>query len=388
MMKIKSDPTLLADVRAHGKFDTNACFQCGSCTVICSLTNNSASFPRRIFRYTLFGLRKLLLSSLEPWLCYYCGDCSTTCPRQTEPGEAMMTLRRYLTAQYDWTGISSRIYRSKAWEIGSLLLVGALVLLLVVLYHVYVVGLQLSEFAIDPEPMGLEHMFDTITIFTLSVFFIPFFFLITNAFRMYWYAMHRDSKVKIPFLLYFTEARTLILHAVTQIRYRECTDKGRWIKHLFLVSGCVLMFFLLIFFLKWFQTDNIYPVYHPQRWLGYFATGAIIFATGEILLGRIKKREQIHKFSHQTDLTLPILLFLTAVSGIAVHIFRYLEFSLITHYTYAIHLAIAVPMLVIEIPFGKWSHMIYRPLAMYFQTVKEKALQKQLTQEPVLANVE
>ncbi|MFQ6112874.1 MAG: 4Fe-4S dicluster domain-containing protein, partial [bacterium] len=109
-MKIKSDPTLLAEVRKYGRFDTNACLQCGSCTVVCDLTNSSASFPRRIIRYALLGLRKPLQSSLEPWICHDCGDCSTACPRETEPAEAMMTLRRYLTAQYDWTGLSSKMY--------------------------------------------------------------------------------------------------------------------------------------------------------------------------------------------------------------------------------------------------------------------------------------
>ena len=109
MTKVKSDPALVSEIRKYGKFDTNACFQCGSCTITCDLTTNSASFPRKLVRYALLGLKKPLLSSLEPWLCYYCGDCSVTCPRQTEPGEAMMTLRRYLTAQYDWTGLSSKL---------------------------------------------------------------------------------------------------------------------------------------------------------------------------------------------------------------------------------------------------------------------------------------
>jgi hypothetical protein len=34
-------------------------------------------------------------------------------------------------------------------------------------------------------------------------------------------------------------------------------------------------------------------------------------------------------------------------------------------------------MLVLEVPFGKWSHLAYRPMAMYFQAVKEKALELQ-----------
>jgi ferredoxin len=385
MTTIKSDPTLLAEVRKYGDFDTNACYQCGSCTVICDLASDSASFPRRTLRYILFGLKKLLLGSLDPWLCYFCGDCSTTCPRETEPGEAMMTLRRYLTAQYDWTGISSKIFRSKAWHIGALFLVGAFVLLLVGLYHIYTVGLAFPDFA--SEPMGLEHMFDKITIFTLSVFFIPLFFLISNAFRMYWFTMKKDKKVKIPFFLYLTEAKTLILHAVTQKRFRDCPDKKRWIKHLLLVAGCALMVLIKIFFLKWFQTDSIYPIYHPQRLLGYLAAGALLFATGEILIGRIKKREQIHKFSDLADWTLPVLLLLTALSGIAIHIFRYFGLELATHYAYALHLVVVVPMLVVEIPFGKFSHIVYRPLAVYFQAVKEKALQQQVPGGAVLENV-
>jgi heterodisulfide reductase subunit C/quinone-modifying oxidoreductase subunit QmoC len=30
-------------------------------------------------------------------------------------------------------------------------------------------------------------------------------------------------------------------------------------------------------------------------------------------------------------------------------------------------------MLILEVPFGKWAHLYYRPLAIYFQAVKEKA---------------
>lgn len=239
-MKIRSDPALLAEVRKYGNFDTNACFQCGSCTVICNLANNSASFPRRIFRYALLGLRKPLLNSLEPWLCYYCGDCSTTCPRQAEPAESMMTLRRYLTVQYDWTGISSKIYKSKAWEIGTLTIAAILGLLLALIYHLSIVGLKFSQFAI---PIGMEHMFPAIRVFTISVFAISLLFLISNAARMFWYTIHKDNKVHILVLLYLTEVKTFISHAITQKQFRECTDKSRWIKHLLLVSGCVILLF-------------------------------------------------------------------------------------------------------------------------------------------------
>jgi ferredoxin len=376
--KIKSDPTLLAEVRRYGRFDANACLQCGSCTVVCDLADNSVSFPRRPLRFVLLGLKEMVRESLEPWICHDCGDCSTTCPREAEPAEAMKTIRRYLTAQYDWTGLASKINTSKIWYVGSLFFVGALVLLLALWYHLYIVELPLPDLATTA--LGLEHMFGTITYFTLVVVFLPLFFLISHAFRMYWLTMHGHSEIKIPFHLYLTEAKAYIFQSVTHQKFAECPqDNMRRMKHWLLAFGFVLKLFILVFFLTWFQTDGIYPVYHPQRWLGYLMTVFIVFGTVDILISRAKKQRAVHKSSDFGDLTFPILLLLTALSGIAAHIFRYSGLELTTHYAYALHLAIAVPMLVIEIPFGKLSHMIYRPLAIYFQAVKERALQRQLT---------
>jgi hypothetical protein len=42
---------------------------------------------------------------------------------------------------------------------------------------------------------------------------------------------------------------------------------------------------------------------------------------------------------------------------------------------YTVHMAIAVPMLVVEVPFGKWAHLLYRPLAIYVDAVRTKALE-------------
>jgi quinone-modifying oxidoreductase subunit QmoC len=370
--EIQVDPGLKSEIRKFGKFDVTGCYACGSCLVSCPLSGDSSSFPRKSIGYAQIGLKERLLGNLEPWLCYYCGDCSTTCPQKTEPGEAMMTLRRYLTSRYDWTGLSSKFYKSKLWEIGSLLVLAAFIIVLAFLYHgpVVTTRVELNTFA----PVHLVHTFDLILLSVLS------FFLLSNAFRMWWFTVLR-SGTKIPLFLYVTELKTLIWNFATQIQFGKCLNKIRWIKHWLLTSGYVLMFTMIIVFLGWFQTDNIYPLYHPQRWLGYFAAGVLIFFSAEILVSRTQKKEQIHKFSHPTDWLFPILLLLTSVSGIGVHVFRYLGLPLATYYTYVAHLAIAVPMLVIEVPFGKWAHLAYRPLAIYFHTVKKKALQLELSKE-------
>jgi len=40
-----------------------------------------------------------------------------------------------------------------------------------------------------------------------------------------------------------------------------------------------------------------------------------------------------------------------------------------------------VPMLLVEVPFGRSSHMLYRPLALYFTAVKERALKSLMAGE-------
>ncbi len=403
MNTIKSDPTLLNEVRKYGHFDTKGCYQCGSCTVVCDLAKDQVSFPRRMLQSVLFGLKDLVKGGLEPWLCYYCGDCSTTCPRETEPGEAMMTLRRYLTGLYDWTGLSARMYKSKLWEVGAFLAVAVFMSVVIWFLHGPLVTerVELNTFA-DPH---LVHTFD------ILLFFVLAFFLFTNTFRMYWFNMHQGrntnildvlkgfredgfgyvehqgEKVKVPLSVYLAELKELFLHFFTQKLFLSCKENsGRWLKHLLLVSGYLLMLLLVVVFLLWFQTDNIYPLTHPQRWLGYYATIVLLYCTIEILVGRFKKREQLHKFSDFSDWMFPILLFLTTVTGILVHIFRYMGLPLPTYYMYAIHLVVAVAMLGIEVPFGKWSHLVYRPLAVYLQAVKERAVRQEVPAEAVLDN--
>jgi quinone-modifying oxidoreductase subunit QmoC len=45
---------------------------------------------------------------------------------------------------------------------------------------------------------------------------------------------------------------------------------------------------------------------------------------------------------------------------------------LATYVTFTIHLTIVVPLLA-EVPFGKWTHLAYRPFALYFTQLKREA---------------
>jgi len=377
-MAARVDPQLMNELKEYGAVEIEKCFNCGNCTAICPLTDDEHPFPRNMIRLMQLGLKDRLKTSLDPWLCYYCGECSETCPKKAEPGETMMAMRRWLTAQYDWTGLAGKFYTSEIWEIGSMLVVGLLIVVLALVFGGPMVTeqVELNTFA----PVNVIHSADWVMA-GLLIFFIG-----TNVLRMFNFVMIKGASVRAPISLYFREAWRLVYHFVTQKRWAECAEEEEnvemkreqrtsWILHLLLVSGYVLMLVIIMFFLPWFQTDEIYPIYHPQRWLGYYATIVLVIGAGRALWGRIKKESQMHRFSHPSDWIFPILLLLVTLTGIFQHTFRYLGFPLATYYTYVIHLGFAVPMLVLEVPFGKWAHLYYRPLAIYFQRVQEAALE-------------
>lgn len=368
---IQSDPTLLAEIRRYGEFDTTGCYQCGSCTITCELVTDGASFPRKSIRYALLGLREPLLGSLEPWVCHDCGDCSTICPRQAEPRISLMTLRRFLSAQYDWTGIAAKLLQSRTWYLGSLIFTAMLTLLLIVGYHLWYVGMPLQGFATTPS--GLDHMFPLIIYYTLAVMLLPLLLLFTRVFRIWRLIMAGEAQARAPLSVYVTEAWTYVYQSLTHSLMRKCPERGRWLSHWCLALGTTMMLAIKVLALRWFQTSNLYPIYHPQRWLGYLAAGLMFYGVGEILLGRLLGKKEIYKATRFENLIFPVLLVLTALSGLSAHTLRYAGFALACHYAYALHIVIATPMLLVEMSFGSWSHMIYRPLALYFLAVRERA---------------
>ncbi|MFZ1139891.1 MAG: 4Fe-4S dicluster domain-containing protein [Candidatus Sulfotelmatobacter sp.] len=380
-LPVQSDPTLLAEIRRYGKFDPTGCYQCGSCTISCDLVEDSVTFPRRSIRFALLGLRQPLVENLDPWVCHDCGDCSIVCPRQSEPRISMQTLRRFLCVQYDWTGIASKVLQSKAWYLGSLFSVAVIVLFLIVGYHLWYVGMAAKDFAATA--FGLDHMFPIITYYTLTVMLLPLLLLFSRVFRIWRLTMSGERPARAPLSLYAREAWIYVYQSVTHSLMRKCPERGRWLGHWMLATGVVIMLTIKVFALRWFQTDNIYPLYHPQRWLGYLATGLILYGLGDIFVGRLRAQKEIYKESTFHDLIFPILLVLTVLSGLAAHIFRYAGFALTCHFTYALHVIIATPMLLVEMSFGKWSHMVYRPLALYFLAVREKAAQQAAAAEVV-----
>jgi len=363
------DPNLMSKLESYGVGDWNACYHCGNCTAMCPLTEQGSLFPRKGIRTAQMGLTDKLMSSPEPWLCYYCGECSETCPRDANPGEMMMAIRRFLTSLYDWTGIAGKLYRSKAMHI---------IMVMVLFFGVLGAFFAFAKIPVLSDPANVElNSFAPVPIIQLVdeiMLGILSFFLITNMINMFHKVILKDKSVKIPISLYFKEVWAAIWNFFTQWRFRKCDHKFYWFRHLFLMLSYVGMFILIIFFMDWFQTDKIHPITHPQRWLGYLITIGLLLGTISFMYGRARKKLEIFKFSHHSDWIWLVLLFLIALTGILVHIFRLAGMAHLTYYMYALHLAVEVPMVVTFVAFSKWSHLAYRPLALFFANLKKSAL--------------
>jgi len=344
------NPKFATELSKYGSSDFNACFNCGNCTATCSLSTTDSSFPREMIRYTTLGLEDEIKASLKPWECYYCGECSSQCPRQAEPGELMMSLRRYLTAQYDWTGLSGLLYKSLSLSIAAFILtfVG-------VMYFAFSVGFELEKM------VHFGHMFEAIAIGTVGLVI-----LLPNVARM-WYFTILKPKTKVSFTKYLKSIGELFIHMFTQKRALGCDDNQfRWFEHFILVIGYLSLLFTTVV-LDWFSSPYLFVII-----LGYVMSAIVFVVTVDFVSSRIKKQKEVSKHSQPSDLFFVIWLFLMGLTAFLVRLFIDLDILETNKWLYIFHLTVLVQWALIIVPFGKWTHFLYRSFAMYFAKLKEK----------------
>ena len=342
------NPEFANEITKYGAGDFKACFNCGNCTATCSLSTTDISFPREMIRYSTLGLENEIKASLKPWQCYYCGECSMQCPRQANPGELMMSLRRWLTATYDWTGLSGLLYKSLPLSILAFVLV--------------LTGVLAFAFSIDFELAKMVHYGHYFEIAAIgSVFAI---FLLPNIIRMWWFVIGKP-KVKVPLKSYFTALGELFVHMFTQKRYLGCDDNQfRWFEHFILVIGYLTLLFTTVF-LNWFSATNLFIII-----LGYVESIVIFLVTVDFVSDRIKKAKEVSKNSQPSDWFFVIGLVLLGFTGFMVRLFIDLNLLKQNSWIYLFHFIILTEWALIIVPFGKWTHFLYRSFAMYVARLK------------------
>jgi ferredoxin len=348
-------------VRKLGAPDLSACYSCGACSAVCPLSKDELSFPRRMIRYSLLGLEGRILSSPEPWLCYYCGECSKTCPREADPGSLMMALRRFAIRKYSIGRVADAFYSAFASGIAWVLLTAIAIAAIFLFYNP----------AMDRTKVDFLSFISLENIHVAGIAIAAFIgaAFLANIWIMY-RAMRRGPH-GTAFSMGNLKASSMkaLREVALQERFGECEDlKFRRWAHLAVSWGFVGMFV---------ATCVILAVdYHwipLPRWvslaIGSVSGAATLLGLGYYFFLRLARRSEYSKRSHQTDWVFLILLALSVASGYVMVAFRFMHMPMAAYGTFAFHLVFVFNLLV-SLPFTKFAHIVYRPVALWLAGVK------------------
>ena len=377
------DTELLADIKHFGAADVSACFSCGTCTAICPLSDNDGTFPRRIIRYAQVGMKDELLSSKELWTCYHCGLCSDSCPTEADPGEFMAAARRYAIASYDPTGLSRILYTRPL--IGSLIATVVAAFFAVFMYasHGPQDAASLALFAFLPE--ALIHWTGVAVMASMAL--AGLVGIATMARQV-----ARHEGVSLPAMLGGRGALSraaaalwcaLGVESLGQRRYRQdCKDdkpaeplyRRRWLIHaltiwgfLGLLAATLLDWGLALTGVK--ATGTAIPLWYPTRLIGTVAGIALVYGVSMFMANRVRKVNRAAKVSTTSDWLLLVLLWITGASGFFIEAALYLPNTPRWGYwVFLFHIAVAMELMLL-LPFTKFAHAIYRPVALFFHAL-------------------
>jgi len=358
-------PELADDIKKYGSFDFSACYNCGNCTAVCSLTEKNANFPRMMIRYSTLGLKEEILSSKELWLCYSCGDCSATCPREAAPGDLMASLRRYSIANYEKTGLTKLIFKSNIFSV-------LLTLILSVILGFFLL-------TIKPEMAVSRWIFQYIPYEVLhSLGLIAFAVMGLSALAgvvVMWTKMKWNPSNGRKFIPRFFEAYKKVANEVTTMkRYRNCDSDASfwkdkswlvkpWFVHWSIMWGFIglLLATILDFMLKDPSTD----IWWPSRILGTLAGILMVYGASTAISYRLKKITKSYENTRLADWMFLCFLWLAGITGFWLEISVALDAEmLINHLVFVVHIIISM-QLVILFAFSKFAHAVYRPLALF-----------------------
>lgn len=366
------DRSLLRKIKRHGagrKLDVDACFQCGNCTAVCPLAEDSGGFPRRLIRMAQMGMEKDLLASPDIWRCYACGECTQTCPRQADPAEFMAATRSYAISRYDFTGLAALANRS---VLGNLLVFAVFS----IVFSLLLAGAQTSAGPQAP-------LFDFIPGQWIHDIGVGLFVVVGFSAALGMLAMfarfvmqQRDQGVTLRLGALPGAVASAVSDALMHRRFQRC-DSGEatppppvepwylraWVVHAAVMGGFLTMLLAttLDFLVK--PIGSPVPPWYPMRIMGLAGGLVCLYGLTIIFLRRIRAAQAPWKKSAFSDWFFPSLLAATVLTGILTEIAVYAPLGNVGHAIFFTHVVLAMDLIAM-LPLTKFAHVLYRTLAL------------------------
>jgi quinone-modifying oxidoreductase subunit QmoC len=362
---IQPDTGFITEVIHRGGDSLKKCFQCGTCSVVCSLSPAEKPFPRKEMIWAQWGLKDRLLGDPDVWLCHQCTDCSTRCPRGAKPGDVLAAIRSYTIGYFSRPRFLGKALSSPAY-LPALLIIPAL--LLFAFFWLATGKLAFPGGVISPEDLFSS----TYTYGAMGIIFLYLIIVAGGGISGFWKSLKQfeagpvqqvgsgDNGLKAWY--------SVIVDIITHSKFGKC-DKNNLSRftHLAIFYGAILLLIataLSAILHHFFEVYSPHPLVGPVKIAGNL--GALLLLAGliTVILRRLISSDNPGKTAY-ADWFLIWVFFFVTVSGVATEIIRLYELAAATYWLYLVHLWLMF-VFFISLPFTKGAHMIYRTVAMAY----------------------
>ena len=369
---IKPDRGFTREVIGLGGESLKKCFQCSTCSVVCTLSPDEKPFPRKEMLWAQWGLKDRLLGDPDIWLCHQCNDCSVHCPRDAGPGNVLAALRNYSFGYYANPRFLGKAFRSPKYL--PLLLLFPVVLFLILLGATGNLAIPDEEIVfakfvphiiVDPVFLVLTGLVLIVVAVSLSRFWKDLRASAGSAGFSILYALRRSA---LPKLI------ELLLHK----KFNECgSARIRMVSHMAIFYGCLafaLVTASVFIGTSAFGIETPLSSYNPLKIIANLGAVAVVIGCLLVIFRRLKVGKDVGNSSY-LDWNLIILILTVTVLGVLTEGLRLAELATAAYVLYFIHL-VSVFYGIAYFPYSKLAHLLYRSLAIvYADTIRGLSLE-------------
>lgn len=352
-LMVQPDREFIDDVMQGGGADLKKCFQCATCSSVCSLATEERPFPRQQMLEAQWGMKDQLIGDPAIWLCHHCGDCTLRCPRGGHPAQAMAAIRGAVIKRLAFPRFVGSVVGTP--ESGAFMLVlSAIVLLGMAVLPASVLGMRRPIFASMFPKDRLEALFFVVCGFVLLA-------LVMQAAR-FAKALRASgaSGAIVPQLI------PVLLEVISHRRFAECgTGQSRRWGHLAVLSGFVglaLMGTIVGIGSMAGLMDTPLPILHPLKIFANLCALVIFTGVALLLWNRLSDPE-MRAGSSFCDWFFLVTLGGAAATGILSEALRLGQSLNWMFAVYYVHLTLVLTLFLCT-PYSKFVHFLYRTMAM------------------------
>ncbi len=365
---IQPDTELITYLKKNGGDTLKKCFQCATCSVVCSLSPETRTFPRKEMISAGWGQKENLLADPDIWLCHGCTDCSNYCPRGAKPSEVLGAIRSYVVQHFAFPNFLGIALKQPKY------LVPLLLFPVIVLFGILYVNLGGDFSQLNEGEIIFARFFPhgILEIFFIGGNVLIFSFAGVGLYRYWTYlSSHSPGIITKGFLsvLFITIAGIL-----SHKKFNPCTtNTTRYWGHLFVFYGflgAMMTAGLALGADIFFDLQAPIPFLHPIKILGNLSGLSLLIGSSMIIVRRIRTRSNVNSNTY-SDWLMVLFVFGVAVTGLLTESMRLTSIPFIAYNVYYIHLVL-IFFLLWYAPYSKLAHMFYRTVALVYLNLSDR----------------